>query len=121
MREQEAQPANPHQDYLRRYWQDGFDGKPLGACTGDAPLQAWHAGKRAAQPAAQGPSDWHKSVRSVVLNYDPAEPAPQKPHTELTEHDQLLWKAMCTLRGMDGYNKEEVAKELEAYFGVATP
>ncbi|WP_439606826.1 hypothetical protein [Hydrogenophaga sp.] len=42
------EPQNPHHDYLRAYWQDGFNGKPLGACTGDAPMRAHREGFEAA-------------------------------------------------------------------------
>lgn len=52
----QAAPTNPHWDYLKRYWQMGFDGVSLDACTGDAPIKAWHEGKAArasATPAAQ--------------------------------------------------------------------
>lgn len=42
-----AAPVNPHWDYLKRYWQMGFDGVSLDACTGDAPIKAWHEGKAA--------------------------------------------------------------------------
>lgn len=49
-------PQNPHYDYLKKYWQDGFDGMELVACMGDKPLKAWHDGKsaRSAYDAAQG-------------------------------------------------------------------
>lgn len=40
-------PKNPHWDYLGRYWQMGYDGTSLDACTGDAPIKAWHEGKAA--------------------------------------------------------------------------
>lgn len=36
---------NPHQDYLARYWQLGYDGGDLEACSGDAPLIAYREGK----------------------------------------------------------------------------
>lgn len=40
-------PINPHHDYLRSYWQDGYDGKEFGACTGEAPMKAYDDGRRA--------------------------------------------------------------------------
>lgn len=55
-----ATPVNPHWDYLKRYWQMGFDGASLGACTGDAPIKAWHQGRAAREsmtfPTAQADS-----------------------------------------------------------------
>ncbi len=42
-----ADPKNPHWDYLARYWQMGYEGTSLVACTGDAPIKAWYEGKAA--------------------------------------------------------------------------
>lgn len=46
-----AEPAggeavNPHQDYLARYWDMGYNGEQLGAGT-DSALRAWSEGRRA--------------------------------------------------------------------------
>jgi hypothetical protein len=41
------EPVNPHKDYLKSYWEDGFAGKPLSACTGQSPMSAYFDGKRA--------------------------------------------------------------------------
>lgn len=78
-----ALPKNPHCDYLRRYWQEGFDGKEFAACTGDAPLRAFYDGRRAreeydarataaaSRPATAVPEGWMsvqvvEDVRAVV-------------------------------------------------------
>jgi len=47
-------PGNPYHDYLRAYWQDGYDGKDFAACTGDKPIVAWQAGRAAAIARATG-------------------------------------------------------------------
>lgn len=52
----QAAPTNPHWDYLKRYWQMGFDGVSLDACTGDAPIKAWHEGKAARESMATTPT-----------------------------------------------------------------
>lgn len=40
-------------------------------------------------------------------------------HSTLKEGDQLLWEAMCALRGLSGsMPHEELASLIEEYFGV---
>jgi hypothetical protein len=52
---------NPHHDYLARYWQLGFDGQPMVACSGDKPLAAYQKGKEARASLAPVAAQPHPS------------------------------------------------------------